>query len=169
MSYIDRAFEQVFTHIYSFVCYISSRQIYFIVKLELNKVNQNSDHGCFLWWSVFVWFMICQFSICKHNWNCIGLCCSIYCRQGFPLWCIMGYYLAAPCHQRRLNAEGSRGVYLANPRQVWHENPAMQCVVYLCRVACCRWQQAGECAQTISGGDQEPLLASSYAQESGPT
>ena len=87
----------------------------------------------------------------------------------FPLWCIMGYYLAAPCHQRRLNAEGSRGVYLANPRQVWHENPAMQCVVYLCRVACCWWQQASECAQTISGGDQEPLLASSYAQESGRT
>ena len=85
MSYIDRAFEQVFTHIYSFVCYvyISSRQIYFIVKLELNKVKQNSDHGCFLWWSVFVWFMICQFSICKHKWNCIGLCCSIYCREGF--------------------------------------------------------------------------------------
>ena len=81
----------------------------------------------------------------------------------------MGYYLAAPCHQRPLQCRGELGgVYLANPRQVWHENPCeAQCVVNTFE------QSSGaggsECAQTISGGDQEPRLASSYAQEFGRT
>ena len=43
--YIDKAFEQVIT--YLLICvlqYISSRQIYFIVKFEVNKSKQASNY-----------------------------------------------------------------------------------------------------------------------------
>ena len=62
-----------------------------------------------------------------------------------------------------MHVMGSGGVYLANPWQVWHE---MQwCAWYSTLVA---WQGSVP-KQLVVGTKNEPGLASSYAQESGPT